>query len=182
MKKIYILLTKSGTIVSRLVSLFTKDKYTHVSISFEECLQPMYSSSRKNGVTILPAGPCVENFYRGYLKRHPLIPCALYELKVSEEVYNEAKKNVEVIIENADKYGFNLLGLMCCGMNISFRRDRKYFCSQFVGEILNNSKALKLPKETTLMRPSDYMVIPELNCVFVGTLKELVNKYNRVVC
>lgn len=182
MKKIYILLTKSGTVVSRLVSLFTRDSYTHVSISFEENLQPLYSSSRKNGETMLPAGPCVENFYRGYLKKHPLIPCSLYELVVSDEVYEKAKRETEVIIKNADRYGYNVLGMIFCGMNIKVKRRRSYFCSQFVSEILYNSDALKLPKDRNLMRPSDYMKIPELNCLFTGTLKDLINKYNRVIC
>ena len=48
MKSIYILLTRSTTILSRLVYLITRDKYTHVSISFEKDLQPLYSSGRKN--------------------------------------------------------------------------------------------------------------------------------------
>ena len=70
MKSIYILLTRSTTILSRLVYLITRDKYTHVSISFEKDLQPLYSSGRKNGCTLFPAGPCKESFYYGYMRKH----------------------------------------------------------------------------------------------------------------
>ena len=176
MKTIYILLTKSSTFLSKVVGFITSDKYTHVSISFEESLQPMYSSSRKNGETMFPAGPCTENFYRGYLKKHPQIPCALYELKVSDEVYYAAKAEVEQIINNADDYSFNIIGLFLCRMNIAYHRKGHYFCSQFVGEVLHKSKAIALPKDTSLMLPSDYMTIPELVCRFTGRLSELLQK------
>lgn len=176
MKTIYILLTKSSTILSKMVGFITSDKYTHVSISFEASLQPMYSSSRKNGETLFPAGPCMENFQRGYLKKHPFIPCALYELEVSDEIFYSAKAEVEQIMNNVDDYSFNIIGLLLCRMNIPYHRKGHYFCSQFVGEILYKSQAVELPKDTSLMRPSDYMNIPELVCHFNGRLNELLQR------
>ena len=56
MKSIYILLTRSDTVLSRIVHLFTAARYTHVSIAFDGELQTVYSSSRKNGRTLFPAG------------------------------------------------------------------------------------------------------------------------------
>lgn len=173
MKSIYILLTRSTTILSRLVYFITRDKYTHVSISFEKELQPLYSSSRKNGCTLFPAGPCKESFYYGYMGTHKEIPCALYELKVSDEVYEMAKSEVEKIMADADNYHFNILGLILCRLNIPYHRKNNYFCSQFVSEILERSNAIKLPKDYTLMRPSDYMKLPELRCRHIGKLEEV---------
>lgn len=173
MKTIYIVLTRSTTILSRLVYLFTGAEYTHASISFEKGLQPMYSSSRKNGCTLFPAGPCKESFYHGYLKEHRDIPCAVYELEVSEEVYEKAKREVERIMQNADEYHFNILGLVLCHFNIPYQRKRNFFCSQFVSEVLKRSRALKLPKQSSLMRPSDYMEIPELVCSFRGCINDV---------
>lgn len=173
MKSIYIVLTKSTTFLSRLVYFITRDKYTHVSISFEKELQPLYSSSRKNGCTLFPAGPCKESFYYGYMSTHKHIPCAVYELKVSDEVYKMAKREAEEIIENADEYHFNILGLLLCRLNIPYHRKNNYFCSQFVGEILEKSNAIKLPKDYTLMRPTDYMKLPELRCRHIGKLGEV---------
>lgn len=176
MKTIYILLTKSDTILSKVVHFVTADAYTHVSISFEESLQPLYSSSRKNGHTMFPAGPCMEQFHKGYYRKHPFIPCALYELKVSDEVYDMAKQEVQQIIMHSYSYHFNVIGLMFCQMNIPFHRKGYFFCSQFVGEILSRSRAINLPKDTSLMRPSDYMTLPELVCRFRGRLQELLRE------
>ena len=173
MKTIYILLTRSETILSRIVYYFTAAKFTHVSIAFEQDKQMFYSSSRKNGRTMFPAGPCKEPLCGGFFKRHPDIPCAVYELTVTEEVYEKAKEEVEKIMDKADMYHYNILGLILCVFNIAYTRRHHFFCSQFVGEILRRSSAVSLPKHTALMRPMDYMELPNLKCVYRGTVWEL---------
>lgn len=174
MKTIYILLTRSGTFLSKLVHLLTADRYTHASISFDECLQPLYSSARKNGETMFPAGPCREYFHRGFYKKNQHIPCALYTLQVPENAFEEAQKEIMKIISQSDEYHFNILGLLLCRMNIPFNRSNKFFCSQFVAEILQRSQAMELPKAPSVIRPSDYTRMNGLECVYRGTLQELV--------
>ena len=176
MKKLYVLLTRSGTFLSNIVYLITGDMYTHASICFDENLSSVYSSARKNGETMFPAGPCQESFHRGFYKKHSHIPCALYELQVTEAVYDRAKEEVHRIIRDADRYHFNIIGLMLCQLNIPFQRRYKFFCSQFVGEILHRSEAIQLPKESSVMRPMDYARLPELNCCYRGFLKDLVQE------
>ncbi len=174
MKTIYILLTRSNTLLSRIIHLITADPYTHVSISFNQSLQSLYSSARKNGVTMFPAGPCKEQLQKGYYKRHPDIPCALYELEVTDEVFYDAKEEVHNIMKEADLYSFNIFGLILCRLNIPYHRKRHYFCSQFVGDILLKSHALELPKDSSLMRPMDYTGISKLECRYEGHLSGLL--------
>ena len=174
MNTIYILLTRSGTLLSNLVHLFTGDPFTHASISFDPTLQPLYSSARKNGETMFPAGPCQEYFHRGFYRKHRHIPCALYALDVAQEQYELAIEEMERIIDHSDDYHFNILGLLLCRLNIPMRRTNKFFCSQFVAEILLRSDSLPLPKVPSLMRPMDYTCLPGVSCLYRGTLRELV--------
>lgn len=174
MKTIYILLTRSSTILSKMVHFVTDDTYTHASIAFDENLKTLYTSSRKNGRTLFPAGPCTESLNSGYYKRHDKIPCAVYELRVSDEAYEKAKQEVEQIMEEADQYHFNIIGLLLCQLNIPYHRKHYFFCSQFVSEVLQRSQAVALPKDTSLMKPSDYMRLPDLMCRFQGYISELV--------
>jgi inositol transport system substrate-binding protein len=163
--------------LSRIVHLVTADDYTHISISFDKSLQPLYSSSRKNGETIFPAGPCKEQLQGGYYSKHPEIPCALYELYVDDEVYNMAKAEAKQIISNSDDYHYNIIGLILCQFKIPFHRKGYFFCSEFVSEVLCRSKALNLPKDTSLMRPVDFMCISELVCRYRGQLSNLINDH-----
>lgn len=173
MQKIYILLTKSDTYMSKIIKLATDDKYTHASISFEETLQPLYSFSRLQ-LAPLPAGLHTEPFDSGFFKKYPHLPCALYSLEVEDHVYSKAKADVDDMMSSASLYRYNVMGLIFCRLNIPVNRKYHYFCSEFVSEILQNSNALNLPKEPSLMRPADYMNIEGLSCLYEGELSELI--------
>ena len=92
MKTIYILLTRSGTLLSKLVYAATGASYTHASMAFDAELSCLYSSTRKNGYTMFPAGPSREYLDRGVFRLRPDVPCALYALEVSEEAYTRARR------------------------------------------------------------------------------------------
>lgn len=143
MKTLYIFLTRSGTLVSNLVYALTGAEYTHISLAFDEDLTTLYSSTRKNGYTMFPAGPSREYLNRGVFRLRENIPCALYALEVTDEAYARAK------------------------------RRRHYFCSQFVSEVLQKSGSLDLPRHSTLMRPNDYAAMPQLRCLYSGRLAGL---------
>lgn len=180
MKSIFILLTKSDTNVSKLIKLITSDTYTHASISFDEDLQPLYSFSRKYVYSPLPAGLRTEPLDKGFYQKYDYIPCALYELSVEDDIYDAAKSEVEQMMEEASTYRFNVLGLFLCKLNIPLHRNRQYFCSEFVSEVLSRCNALKLPKDTSLMRPNDYTKFDELVCLFEGRLNQLVQNKEKI--
>lgn len=179
MRTIYILLTRSATWVSRLIGLATNDTYTHASISFEPDLQPMYSFSRKFVHLPLPAGLRMEPLDKGFYKKYDSIPCALFELNVSDAVYAAAKAEVARMMQDPARCPFNLVGLLLCRMQIPFHRENQYFCSEFVSEVLTRSHALSMPKVPSLMRPNDYAHLSGLFCRFEGRLDELLAQKHR---
>ena len=173
MKTIYILLTRSGTLLSNLVYRLTGARYTHASLAFDEDLSCLYSSTRKNGYTMFPAGPSREYLNRGVFLMRENIPCALYALEVTDEAYTRAKRRTQHMMHHGELYRFNSLGLLLCWMHIRWQRRRHYFCSQFVSEVLEKSGALTLPKDSTLMHPNDYTQLPQLKCLYKGRLADL---------
>ena len=173
MKTLYIFLTRSGTLLSNLVYRLTGAQYTHISLAFDEDLSTLYSSTRKNGYTMFPAGPSKEYLNRGVFRLRDNAPCALYALEVSDEAYSHALCRAEEFMRHSEEYSFNTLGLILCGLHIRWQRRRHYFCSQFVSEVLQKSGALDLPKPSTLMHPSDYAELPQLRCLYRGALADL---------
>ena len=175
MKKMYILLTKTQSILSRTVGLLTNDPYTHAAIAFDQDFHVVYSSARWNGRDMFPCGPCREYLHKGFYARHKT-PCAVYELQVEDEVYELAHQEVAQIIEHQSQYHFNIIGLLLCKLRIPFRRKNYFFCSQFVGEILRRSGALELPKEPCFLSPSDYTRLPQLRMRFQGYTSQIKRK------
>ena len=173
MKTLYIFLTRSGTLLSNLVYHITGAQYTHVSLAFDPDLTTLYSSTRKNGYTMFPAGPSKEYLNRGVFRLREDIPCALYALDVTEEAYLRARRRANHMMAHGELYRFNSLGLLLCALHIRWKRRRHYFCSQFVSEVLQKSGSLDLPKHSTLMHPNDYTSLPELRCLYQGRLGDL---------
>lgn len=173
MKTIYILLTRSGTLLSNLVYAVTGASYTHASLAFDDELSCLYSSTRKNGYTMFPAGPSREYLNRGIFRLRGNVPCALYALEVSDEAYIRAKRRAEHMMVHGNLYRFNTLGLLLCALHVRWKRRRHYFCSQFVSEVLEKSGAIELPKHSTLIHPNDYTGFSQLKCVYKGRLEDL---------
>ena len=173
MKTLYIFLTRSGTMLSNLVYHITGAQYTHVSLAFDPDLTTLYSSTRKNGYTMFPAGPSKEYLNRGVFRLREDIPCALYALDVTEEAYLRARRRADHMMAHGELYRFNSLGLLLCALHIRWKRRRHYFCSQFVSEVLQKSGSLDLPKHSTLMHPNDYTSLPQLRCLYQGRLGDL---------
>ena len=176
MKTLYIFLTRSGTLLSNLVYSLTGAQYTHISLAFDEDLSTLYSSTRKNGYTMFPAGPSREYLNRGVFLMRENIPCALYALEVTDEAYTRAKRRTQHMMHHGELYRFNSLGLLLCWMHIRWQRRRHYFCSQFVSEVLEKSGAMELPKDSTLMHPNDYAQLPQLKCLYEGCLADLTQR------
>ena len=101
MKTIYILLTRSGTLLSKLVYAATGSSYTHASMAFDAELSCLYSSTRKNGYTMFPAGPSKEYLNKGVFRLRDDAPCVLYALEVSDEAYVRALRRTEEAIQAA---------------------------------------------------------------------------------
>lgn len=173
MKSIYLFLTCSTSLPSRLIHFFTSDPFTHVSIAFDGTLPVMYSFARRYARLPLPAGLIEESIDRGFYKKQGDIPCAILRLDVPDSVYYRAESRVYHMLKRKSTYRYSIIGLLMCRFHIPLELPNQYFCSQFVGMILRESGALELPKPASLMHPSDFCNVHELKLLYYGNLSEL---------
>ncbi len=173
MRSLYILLTRSGTLLSQLIALTTGAAHTHVSISLEPDIADFYSFARRNPRLPLSAGLVRERLTEGYWGRHPGIPCTLLMLPVDDAVYHRIKRRLMCMNEHAEDYHYSLLGVLLCAADVVHRRPDHFFCSQFVGELLSAAGAVTLPRDTSLLHPDDFLALPNAEVCFCGTLGEL---------
>lgn len=179
MKTVYLLLTRSSTIFSYMIRLLTGAAYTHVSISVENPQEisagsGLYSFGRKHPLLWFPAGFVRENREGGYFRLFPRTACVLLALDVPDEAFHEISVRLRKMEICQHIYRYNLIGALLCGLGIRFERRRRYFCSQFVGDLLLRSHAAYLPKSAALMQPADYTDLPGVRQVYTGTVGELL--------
>ena len=170
MKKIYIILTYTGTILSKVVKIYTKKDYSHVSIALDESLDQMFSFGRKNPYLLLPAGFVHEHPNKGTFKRFNKTKCVIYSIEVNDEQYEEAVKTIERFKDNKDLYGFNIIGLALAAFNKKLKREKHFYCAEFVKSVLEDSNIDKeLP---VVIKPDDFRQMDGLNFVYSGLLNE----------
>ena len=169
-RTIYILLTRSGTWFSRLIHLATADSYTHASIGLDGPIGPFYSFARKYSHFALPAGLVEEQIGPELRTKRQQVPCCLYELSVSPEIYASLRRQISAMYAQRQRYPYTLLGALSCFFNLPLDRRDHYFCSQFVAGLLRDSGALELSKPPALVRPADFCQIHQLRTVHQGDM------------
>lgn len=178
-KTIYIMLSHSGSMFSKLINLCTKEPYTHVSIAFDEGLREMYSFGRINPYNPIIGGFVKEDIINGTFGRFPETRCALYSLEINDKQHDRLKAELYKFKQESNKYGYNLLGVMSAAFNFPLHRKYSYFCSQFVSEVLLNSGIKIIDKNPSLTSPMDFISCEELEIIYEGELRAYGSMQNQ---
>lgn|SRR5690625_1247764 len=170
---LYILLTDTGTLFSKMIKFFTKAPYNHVSIGFDHELKELYSFGRKK-----PYNPFVAGFVKENI-RHVVFchaKCALYRFQVDSHqragIYHLVKK----LYHEREQYKYNLLGLMGVLLKKDFNRKKAFFCSQFIATVLAENGLQLVQKPPAFTTPADFQEVLASQIIFEGTMGELLIK------
>lgn len=174
---LYIVLTRTNTVMSRLIQILKNDEYTHAAISFDKNLNQMYSFARKYTFNPFLGRFKKEDIDKGIYKLSPTVPSIIIEIQVSKEQYEEAKEVLEQFISNSDLYKYNYMGLLHNIFKKSVCYDYRFLCSEFVYHILNKSGIIDFNKSRNLVRPVNLLDV-EGKIVYKGDLKRINASYN----
>lgn len=168
-QEIYIVLTYTGTFLSRFIKIYTGDEFSHVSISLDKDLNEMYSFGRLNPYNPFIGGFIHEKVNDGTFKRFPKTKAAIYGLRVTSCQYDKIKQIIKDIANQKSNYKFNVIGLFATGLNIRYQKDNAFYCAEFVKYIFDEAKInINLPE---LVKPNDFKKVEKLKLKYRGTLK-----------
>lgn len=170
MKKIYILLTRTGTVPAKIIHFFKGGTFTHTSLSLTPATDRLYSYARRKINNPLKAGLIVENIHTEVFALYPDCHCALYCLTVSDEAYEKMQREITFFFDNYKKAKYNFFGMIPLALGIRIRRKFRLTCSQFVARILESSREIELPKDPYLMLPNDFSDISGIKLLYDGRL------------
>ena len=170
-KKIYIVLTQTYTTIARIIKSITKDKYSHASISLDIKCNNMYSFGRKYIYFPFYGIFLKEDLRKGLFIRNKNALIAIYEIKVTKKQYNKIKDKIKEIELN--NKGYNIIGLLLAHFRIKLHR-RKYYCSEFVYEVLSNKEIEIYNKENTLFKPEELITNNKFVKIFEGKIRDYI--------
>ncbi len=172
MKQIYILLSRTGTVPSKMIYFFTRKHFTHASISLLPQTDSFYSYARRRLHNYLIAGLVREDVHTEVFKMFENGECALYSLEVSEESYDKMSELIDYYWNSYDKCTYKFSAIIPMWLGIKQKLKYKMTCSQFVATLIDKSNAYKLPKHPSLMHPTDFLQINEMKLLYRGKIKD----------
>lgn len=172
MKKVYIVLTYTGTVPAHLVKFWTKREYSHVSISLDESLTKMYSFARLGDYNVFNAGFLHEHINKGVFRRFKKTEAFIGYIEVTNRQYKRIEKDIEEMENQKEKYRFNYLGFFGVMLKKKRKKENTYYCAEFVKKLLDDAYIKNdLPN---IIIPSDFQKINNLKCVYKGKLRDYV--------
>lgn len=173
MKQIYIVLTHSGSLLSKTIKLVKKYEYTHVSISLDKELNKMYSFGRIYPYNTFIAGFVQESPKYGTFKRFSNTKTKILCLDITEEQYKKIKKIIKYFERKRKHYKFNTIGLFSVALNIKITKENSFYCAEFIKYVLETAKIkTNLPEIVT---PEDFLHIQNLTPIYIGFLKNYIS-------
>ena len=172
MKKIYILLSLTGTMPANIINKIKGGRFAHVSLSLTPSTDMFYSFARRKAHNTLVAGFVTENIHTGVFSKYPECDCVLYTLDITDKAYEIISDGITDFMKNYKRAKYNIVGMFALAFGIRIKRKYRLTCSQFVALMLHRTGEIKLPKDPFLMLPNDFMDIKELRLIYEGPLKD----------
>lgn len=170
-RKIYIVLSQTGTILSRILKLITREPYNHSSIALSEDLQTMYSFGRVNPYNPFWGGFVLESPTHGTFKRFKNTRILVLEVRVSVAAYDRVCEIIHQMIQEPCHYGYNYWGLFLAAVRVPFRGRNRYYCSEFVKYLTLRMGVPQSEKLPPIVKPMHFLIVPH-KAVYEGKLRE----------
>lgn len=169
---IYVVISQTGTLLSRFLKLVTRAEYNHASISLKPDLSTMYSFGRKNPYNPFWAGFVTESAHFGTFKRFSKTRIVVLDIAVSEEQYQAISRRIQTMLMLKKFYHYNYLGLWLAGLRICYRRKRCFYCSEFVKDLLEKQNIKGARQLSSIVQPIHFLKLPTARRIYTGRLAD----------
>ena len=176
--KIYLILSQTGTMLSRIIKARTKAEFCHSSLGLVKDLSEMYSFGRKIPWFAFWGTFVKESPHYGTFKRFKNTEVRVLEVEVGEEKYAEIHDYVMNMFENKKKYHYNYLGLYLAAVKIARKKKDCFYCSEFVAHVLTECGVVDKDFFDPIIEPIAFLGVPHRE-IYRGKLQEYsVDKIN----
>lgn len=170
-KSIYIILTQSGTIISKTIKLFTHDRYNHASICLDDSFQSFYSFGRLQINNVFSGGFVKENAFTHVLGKYKNVPCLILKKEVSEKQYEKIQDTIQIFTTDPQKFKYDYFNLFFAKTPITFSHKNRFFCSEFVAYVLSEA-GITPPNRLEKIRPFEFTSLENVEVLYQGELKK----------
>lgn len=173
--KAYIVLSQTGSIISRTLKIITRAPYNHSSICLTRDLHTMYSFARVYTYNPFYGGFIRETPSEGTFFRFKNTRAMVLEFDVDPAAWDEVDRLMTAMYRDRRRYRYNYSGLLLAGVRVQRRKPDHYYCSQFVKAMATH---LGIPGAADLpgiVKPVHFLDLPH-RVIFEGNLQEYARR------
>jgi hypothetical protein len=135
MNYIYVVFVSTNTMMGKGIRLFTRNKFSHVSIAFERDLRVMYSFARYHINSPLYGGFVIERPGR-YLHGNQDVLVKICEVPVEQKEYERIRKEIEYFKINSEVMIYNTVNALLSLLGKRLDVKDMYTCLEFATHLL----------------------------------------------
>lgn len=173
-KKIYVVLSQTGTVFSKVLKFFTRADFNHASISLSSSLDKMYSFGRLNPYNPFIGGFVEEGINKGTFKRFVNTKAMVLEFKVDRTKYNAIKYFIEYFVKHKTEFHYNYLGIVFACFKKHHTSSKRFYCSEFVKECLRVFDIENAKELPNIIKPIDFLKLNNKSIIYTGFLKNYI--------
>jgi hypothetical protein len=161
-KYLYIMLSRTGTGMGKVIRLFTHCRYNHVSLTLASDLRSFVSFARyTKGVAL--AGGFVRETVERFLSDNQPVPVCIFRVEISPERYKQLNSLFSMAESKTDLI-YNSLGALLSTWHLLFHIPGAYTCLEFAAAVLG-MPFRSLQELQAYLQPNE---------IFQGNLNDLV--------
>lgn len=172
MKKIYILLAQSDTLISQSIRFFTKAPYNHAALGVDDTLHEYWTFGRKLRFFPVWGGFIQEKIKEGMYHHHPETRCRISALQVTDAEYEEVCAMLRHYRQHRKEYRYNHAALFGGLIDRPLYMDKRHTCAEFVATVIQRCGIHTFAKPLPLTQPFELTQIPGLEPVFEGLMAD----------
>ena len=140
---IYVVFLVTNTNIGKLIRLFTRNQYSHVTIAFDDDLSKMYSFARYHINSPISGGFVIEQPDR-YLSEDNDVMVKICKIPVGEEEYKRIRYQISYFDENKEEMIYNTLNALLSLWKKRLDMKNTYTCLEFVTYLLRYPNFLNI--------------------------------------
>ena len=90
---------------------------------------------------------------------------------MSEDEFDRIRNKIRHIDKHKEQYRYNFIGLFGVAVNKDIKRERAFFCSQFVATVMNEGDLPMFTVSPSLVQPRHFFDVACLKDVYEGDLQ-----------
>ena len=175
MRKGYIVISQSGSIISKCIQVKTKKDFNHCSFSLDPNISVMYSMGRIFPNNPLIGGLVAEKPNYGTYKKFYNTVCVVIEIPLNDNQYLQIQSELLEMYSDKRSYSYNYAGLLLGAFGINVKREDAFMCSEFVRHILEAGQ-VDVSFLPAIPHPMDFLNIQNGKVVYEGRFNDLGKK------